>query len=105
MVKGEKILEGYRATEAGILPIDWQVKRLSEVATELTERAGQDKYETVSISAGIGFVNQAEKFGKELSGNCYPEVGRPGNARARDPMGKGRLVPLPESACLSLCLL
>ena len=71
MVKGEKILEGYRATEAGILPIDWQVKRLSEVATELTERAGQDKYETVSISAGIGFVNQAEKFGKELSGKQY----------------------------------
>lgn len=37
----------------------------------LTERAGQDKYETVSISAGIGFVNQAEKFGKELSGKQY----------------------------------
>ena len=71
MVKGEKIPEGYRATEAGILPVDWQVKRLSEVATELTERAGQDKYETVSISAGIGFVNQAEKFGKELSGKQY----------------------------------
>ena len=71
MVKAEKIPEGYRATEAGILPVDWQVKRLSEVATELTERAGQDMYETVSISAGIGFVNQAEKFGKELSGKQY----------------------------------
>lgn len=71
MVKTEKIPEGYRATEAGILPVDWQAKRLSEVATELTERAGQDKYETVSISAGIGFVNQAEKFGKELSGKQY----------------------------------
>ena len=71
MVKAEKNPEGYRATEAGILPIDWQVKRLSEIATELTERAGQDMYETVSISAGIGFVNQAEKFGKELSGQQY----------------------------------
>lgn len=71
MVKTEKIPEGYHATEAGILPVDWQVKRLSEVATELIERAGQDKYETVSISAGIGFVNQAEKFGKELSGKQY----------------------------------
>ena len=69
MVKAEKNPEGYRATEAGILPIDWQVKRLSEIATELTERAGQDMYETVSISAG--FVNQAEKFGKELSGKQY----------------------------------
>lgn len=71
MVKIEKIPEGYRATEAGILPADWQVQRLSEVATELTEQAGQDSYETVSISAGIGFVNQAEKFGKELSGKQY----------------------------------
>lgn len=52
--------------------------------------------------AGLGTLSL---HGKELSGNCYPEVGRPGNARARDPMGKGRLVPLPESACLSLCLL
>ena len=65
MVKAEKNPEGYRATEAGILPIDWQVKRLSEIATELTERAGQDMYETVSISAGIGFVNQAELSGKQ----------------------------------------
>ena len=71
MVKIEKIPKGYRVTEAGILPVDWQVKRLNEVATELTERAGQDMYETVSISAGIGFVNQAEKFGKELSGKQY----------------------------------
>lgn len=71
MGKAEKIPEGYRVTEAGILPVDWQVKRLSEVATELIERAGQDKYETVSISAGVGFVNQAEKFGKELSGKQY----------------------------------
>lgn len=71
MGKAEKIPEGYRVTEAGILPVDWQVKRLNEVATELTERAGQGVYETVSVSAGIGFVNQAEKFGKELSGKQY----------------------------------
>lgn len=71
MVKIEKIPVGYHATEAGILPVDWQVKRLNEVATELTDRAGQDLYETVSISAGIGFVNQAEKFGKEFSGKQY----------------------------------
>ena len=71
MVNAERIPNGYRITEAGILPAEWQVKRLSEVATELTERAGHDMYETVSISAGIGFVNQAKKFGKELSGKQY----------------------------------
>ena len=30
MGKAEKISEGYRGTEEGILPVDWQVKRLSE---------------------------------------------------------------------------
>ena len=71
MVNTEIIPNGYHITEAGILPTEWQVKKLNEVVTELTERAGQDMYETVSISAGIGFVNQAEKFGKELSGKQY----------------------------------
>lgn len=71
MSNTERIPNGYRITEAGILPVEWRAKRLNEVATELTERAGQDMYETVSISAGIGFVNQAEKFGKELSGKQY----------------------------------
>lgn len=71
MVDTERIPNGYHITEAGILPTEWQVKKLNEVVTELTERAGQDMYETVSISAGIGFVNQAEKFGKELSGKQY----------------------------------
>ena len=71
MVNTERIPNGYYITEAGILPTEWQVKKLNEVVTELTERAGQDMYETVSISAGIGFVNQAEKFGKELSGKQY----------------------------------
>ena len=71
MVNTERIPNGYHITEAGILPTEWQVKKLNEVVTELTERAGQDMYETVSISAGIGFVNQAEKFGKELSGKQY----------------------------------
>ena len=71
MVNTERIPNGYHITEAGILPTEWQVKKLNEDVTELTERAGQDMYETVSISAGIGFVNQAEKFGKELSGKQY----------------------------------
>ena len=56
MVKAEKIPEGYRATEAGILPVDWQVKRLSEIATELTERAGQDTVGFTASSAGFTVV-------------------------------------------------
>lgn len=66
----EKINE-YCATNAGVLPKDWQCKKISEIADELIETAGESVYETVSISAGIGFVNQAKKFGKELSGKQY----------------------------------
>lgn len=63
--------EGYQLTNAGVLPSDWNSQPLSAIADEITETAGSQELETVSISAGIGFVNQAEKFGKELSGKQY----------------------------------
>ena len=62
---------GYRSTEIGILPDNWQCKELREICEPITQVAGTDEFETLSISAGLGFVNQAEKFGKELSGKQY----------------------------------
>lgn len=62
---------GYHLTNAGVLPNEWTSRPLSSIVEEITETAGKRKVETVSISAGIGFVNQAEKFGKELSGKQY----------------------------------
>ena len=62
---------GYHLTNAGVLPNEWTSSPLSSIVEEITETAGTRKIETVSISAGIGFVNQAEKFGKELSGKQY----------------------------------
>ena len=70
-IKRGSVLEGYKKTEAGIIPVDWACAKLCEIADPITKTAGTDKYETLSISAGIGFVNQAEKFGKELSGKQY----------------------------------
>ena len=58
-------------SEIGLLPVDWATVTLNDIADALTQTAGKESYETVSISAGIGFVNQAEKFGKELSGKQY----------------------------------
>ena len=63
--------DGYRDTEAGVLPSDWECAKISEIFDPITQVAGTDQYETVSISAGVGFVNQAQKFGKELSGKQY----------------------------------
>ncbi len=37
----------------------------------MTERVGERKLTPVSISAGIGFVPQSEKFGRDISGNQY----------------------------------
>ena len=66
-----EVPEGYKRTKVGIVPEEWEIKKLSDISDEIKEVAGTGKYETLSISAGIGFVNQANKFGKELSGKQY----------------------------------
>ncbi len=63
--------DGYTNTPIGVLPSDWGYASLSELSDVIEEQVGDRDYETLSISAGIGFVNQAAKFGKELSGNQY----------------------------------
>jgi hypothetical protein len=60
-------------TNAVILPSEWNTCPLSSIVEEISETVGTRKIETVSISAGIGFVNQAEKFGRELSGKQYEQ--------------------------------
>lgn len=70
-IKKGIVPDGYMMTEAGVLPVEWDADKMSNLVKELTQAAGDDIYETVSISAGKGFVNQAQKFGKELSGKQY----------------------------------
>lgn len=70
-VRRGEVPEGYKLCESAPIPEDWDAKPLSKLSKVLTEPARNREYETLSISAGIGFVNQAEKFGKELSGKQY----------------------------------
>jgi len=49
----------------------WKLIALQEVSTPITGRVGQKKLTPVSISAGIGFVPQSEKFGRDISGKQY----------------------------------
>lgn len=49
----------------------WGMISLKDASTPVTERVGERKLTPVSISAGIGFVPQAEKFGRDISGNQY----------------------------------
>ncbi|WP_197457474.1 restriction endonuclease subunit S, partial [Crenobacter luteus] len=53
------------------LPHEWQSPTLGEVSEPVEERVGERKLTPVSISAGIGFVPQAEKFGRDISGSQY----------------------------------
>lgn len=49
----------------------WDSIVLSDATTPVTERVGKRKLTPVSISAGVGFVSQAEKFGRDISGSQY----------------------------------
>ena len=50
---------------------DWEDKVLSDVADRITDKVGNKKLTTVSISAGLGFISQAEKFSRDISGKQY----------------------------------
>lgn len=49
----------------------WENTLLGDASIPITERVGDRKLTPVSISAGIGFVRQSEKFGRDISGNQY----------------------------------
>lgn len=50
---------------------EWELVQLKDISVPVTEKVGKRKLTPVSISAGIGFVPQAEKFGRDISGNQY----------------------------------
>lgn len=49
----------------------WEPVSLRKASVPVDERVGERKLTPVSISAGVGFVPQAEKFGRDISGNQY----------------------------------
>lgn len=49
----------------------WSEPELREISIPVVERVGDRKLIPVSISAGIGFVPQVEKFGRDISGDQY----------------------------------
>ena len=49
----------------------WEPVSLRKASVPIDRRVGDRRLTPVSISAGIGFVPQAEKFGRDISGNQY----------------------------------
>ncbi|MBL7790796.1 MAG: restriction endonuclease subunit S [Saprospiraceae bacterium] len=50
---------------------EWEEPTLSEISERIDEKVGDLLLTTVSITAGSGFVAQAEKFGRDISGEQY----------------------------------
>lgn len=49
----------------------WERCTLAKLADRVEEKVGENELTTLSISAGTGFVSQAEKFSRDISGNQY----------------------------------
>jgi len=49
----------------------WEPKALRDITDHITRKVGEKQLTPVSISAGSGFVSQAEKFGRDISGAQY----------------------------------
>ena len=49
----------------------WSLVHLGELFSEVTRKVGEKELMPYSISAGIGFVSQLEKWGKEISGSQH----------------------------------
>ncbi|MGO2354791.1 MAG: restriction endonuclease subunit S [Marinomonas foliarum] len=49
----------------------WSSPQLGEISDRITKKVGDRKLTTVSITAGKGFVSQAEKFSRDISGKQY----------------------------------
>ena len=75
-MKGWAVSEGMRLVPRLRFPEfrraePWKPISLGKASTPVTERVGERKFTPVSISAGVGFVPQAVKFGRDISGNQY----------------------------------
>lgn len=63
LLTGKKRLKGFSD--------EWGSEELMKIAMPISEKVGQRNLEVLSISANIGFVNQSEKFGRQIAGEQY----------------------------------
>lgn len=50
---------------------EWDMLHLNQISSRITTKVGKSQLIPVSISAGVGFVAQTEKFGRDISGDQY----------------------------------
>lgn len=49
----------------------WHTETIGQISEPIKEKVGAHKITPVSITAGVGFVPQSEKFGRDISGEQY----------------------------------
>ena len=63
-----KVREGYKTTDLGVIPEAWSIKKLNNVFERITDK-NKDNYSdnVLTISAQMGLVNQEEFFNKNIA--------------------------------------
>lgn len=63
-----RTVSGYKDSILGIIPDDWEVRKLKEVSERVQKRNDCKPYEVLTISSIGGFLNQTERFSKVIAG-------------------------------------
>ncbi|MEF3274019.1 MAG: restriction endonuclease subunit S [Chloroflexus sp.] len=71
LIPADALPEGFKMTELGPLPEEWQVVRLGEVLVEvdirLRECEGAEQLPILSLTKNDGLILQTERFGKRIA--------------------------------------
>ncbi len=69
MNKKKKIVPKLRFSE--FKENSWESIELGKISEAVKDKAGDNKYILMSVTAGTGLIPQTEKFGREIAGNSY----------------------------------
>lgn len=68
VVNNKEVREGYKRTEFGEIPVNWEVKELSFIANRITQKNVSTVSDNVlTISAQYGLVSQTDFFNKKVA--------------------------------------
>ncbi|WP_052953885.1 restriction endonuclease subunit S [Clostridium sp. C8] len=63
-----RIRDGYKMTELGVIPDEWQIKKLEDIFERITDKNKENESNNVlTISAQMGLVNQEKFFNKNIA--------------------------------------
>jgi type I restriction enzyme, S subunit len=67
-IKKGEIPEGYKETNSGIVPCDWEVVEMNRISKRVRRINDGDEHPVLTISSLGGFLNQSQRFSKVIAG-------------------------------------